>query len=1098
MSYSFINSTNKPNYQRNRSFSHYQKNLEVPNPQTPYEKKRPNFPNAPEQIQPLKLSNNRSPNKFKNSNSLGNHTNLPPLGVEKSYSTNTTVSKSSHGFSGVSDRYLQNESIFEAFLINAMEMKLDAAIEETVTITLKANNVLFWQDIPSLHTLYSEKLHQTVSHSSGLVGFTFFSREITKFEAGQIHPSFSEQIDEPIVPFGKVHVLLFPLWDFQSNIIGVVEIIRDIKEPMFDDNDMDFILYFIKKFKFFSHWIGNPKFPHDNIAEMLQSMELEQFLLVMQKNMGKLFQCKICEIWEFDQKTNSLLQYSKDIKQYDISQAGIVWESLSKNTPINCSINKLQSSYYSLTDGPESEPVLVVPLEDIKLSLKYAIILRGRKNIPIFTKDDETSLKEISPYLALGLQNNIKNRKISSETGNVKEHLLFEGLVNFVDDLISNKSIKYIIEHVLENLQLLVNADRCYLFEYDSIKESLITTFYTGLKKPLSISIDHGIVGKTYRGNKIYNIPNAYDDIDFDASLDHDSNYMTRSLISVPVMNNRGETISVIQMLNKRDGKPFSNQDSNFIRIFSVLCGILIENNEMYNNSTESNQQLRSFLNVAFSLSSNQSMKTVLSDIMQNARSVINAERASLFLVDKVLESLIPYIADGGKMPNSISLSNGIAATAATKKTPIIVNDAYHDPRFNKMVDYQIGFKTKSLLAVPVISSEGDVIGVAEMINKIDGGFTQDDLKLLQSFSTFAGMSLETNRLKDITEKGRSEIEMTHWIGDMEKPLHIIPTKLCINANKLSEVEGLNFFCIEWNGIGLFKVAYHIFDQFSLLNYFLIPNNIFFTFLFRLREEYNEPPYHNWIHAIDVLQYVYYQVKVSGLITTFTKLELLALSVAALCHDAGHQGFNNDYNIKSATPLGILFKDKSVMEVHHCTVAIRILSKDECNIFKNLSSQDLKTVWNWIVTLILATDMAEHFKLLKQANEVFSEGSVNLENPTNRLITMTMLMKVADISNVSRPFEIASKWCEVLVEEFFNQGDMEKSQGLPFSSPLNDREHQDIPKGQIGFYNFICIPLYQAISKLLPELNINLDTVKQNLNKWKEISEKKNQQIETT
>jgi hypothetical protein len=216
-------------------------------------------------------------------------------------------------------------------------------------------------------------------------------------------------------------------------------------------------------------------------------------------------------------------------------------------------------------------------------------------------------------------------------------------------------------------------------------------------------------------------------------------------------------------------------------------------------------------------------------------------------------------------------------------------------------------------------------------------------------------------------------------------------------------------------------------------------------------------------------------------------LELLGICVAGISHDAGHEGFNNVYNVNCQTPLGILFKDQSVMEMYHCTVIIRIMSQPECNIFHAISGRDLKRLWFWIVRMILATDMAHHFKLVKQANDTMDAGPINLSNPVHRLLAMTMLMKVSDVSNVCRPFEIADKWCDVLCEEFWRQGDMELAEGLAVSSPLNERGTGNKPKGQIGFYNFVCIPLYQAVARIFPELEVNLDAVKANLARWKEL-----------
>jgi hypothetical protein len=96
-------------------------------------------------------------------------------------------------------------------------------------------------------------------------------------------------------------------------------------------------------------------------------------------------------------------------------------------------------------------------------------------------------------------------------------------------------------------------------------------------------------------------------------------------------------------------------------------------------------------------------------------------------------------------------------------------------------------------------------------------------------------------------------------------------------------------------------------------------------------------------------------------------------------------------------------------------------------------------------------------------------------------------MKVGDISNVSRPFEIADKWCNILNQEFFRQGDLEKETGIRLTPPLNDKKTSNNPKSQIGFYNFICLRLYTVVAKLYPPLQVNVDSVKSNLERWKEL-----------
>ena len=263
---------------------------------------------------------------------------------------------------------------------------------------------------------------------------------------------------------------------------------------------------------------------------------------------------------------------------------------------------------------------------------------------------------------------------------------------------------------------------------------------------------------------------------------------------------------------------------------------------------------------------------------------------------------------------------------------------------------------------------------------------------------------------------------------------------------------------------------------------------MFFRFIYKLRSTYNEVPYHNWMHACDVLQYVNYEVTIANLQDVYNANELYTLFLATICHDLNHSGLNNVYQVKAETPLGILYKNQSVMETHHCEMMIQILSQDRYNLLHTFSEVDQKQFWQLAINLILATDMALHFKLVNEAKEKVEKKIFDLNKEEDRLLSMELLMKIGDISNVSRPFKVADQWCDVLNMEFYNQGDLEKASGIGYTSPLNDRENSNKAKSQIGFYQFICLPLYTVVAEIFPPLIVNRDSVLSNLEKWKELS----------
>jgi hypothetical protein len=300
-----------------------------------------------------------------------------------------------------------------------------------------------------------------------------------------------------------------------------------------------------------------------------------------------------------------------------------------------------------------------------------------------------------------------------------------------------------------------------------------------------------------------------------------------------------------------------------------------------------------------------------------------------------------------------------------------------------------------------------------------------------------------------------------------------------------------DIFCLAfdapaWDGIGYFKVVFGLFTRFRLLQEFRVTNECFFRFISAISSTYNKVPYHNWRHAVDVTQFVTYQILTANLHIILPKFELFGLLVAAVCHDANHDGFTNVYNVKAETPLGLLFKNQSVMETHHCSISIQCMARQECNILSCFSGADFKAMWTLIIRLILITDMAKHFEFLKTANAAMDKGPLDMNNPHQRLMLMQLVLKCGDVSNVSRPFELADKWCDVLCEEFFRQGDLEMAQGMEYTSPLNDREHLDKPKSQIGFYTFVCLPLYETCARAAPALTCNCDQIRSNLAVWKE------------
>ncbi|HDI83553.1 MAG TPA: sensor domain-containing diguanylate cyclase [candidate division WOR-3 bacterium] len=190
----------------------------------------------------------------------------------------------------------------------------------------------------------------------------------------------------------------------------------------------------------------------------------------------------------------------------------------------------------------------------------------------------------------------------------------------------------------------------------------------------------------------------------------------------------------------------------------------------------------------------------VLHIIMVNISELIQAEAWSLFILDEEKRELVFHEVFGEKAEKlkgmRIPMDKGIVGWVATNKKPVIVDDVYKDKRFFKEVDKKSRFKTKSILAVPMIS-RGKLVGVVEVINKKDGKpFTKGDLEIIKTYVEQAALALENaNLLKNLKQK----IDYLTLLSRINRNItSILDFKLLLNrsAEIIRKTFGYHYVCI--------------------------------------------------------------------------------------------------------------------------------------------------------------------------------------------------------------------------------------------------------------------------------------------------------------
>jgi len=168
------------------------------------------------------------------------------------------------------------------------------------------------------------------------------------------------------------------------------------------------------------------------------------------------------------------------------------------------------------------------------------------------------------------------------------------------------------------------------------------------------------------------------------------------------------------------------------------------------------NEKLSALLDVAKALIEEHTIDPLLDLIMAESAKTVDAERCSLFIMARDGKELWSKIAHGlaeGQSIIRLPVGQGIAGQVAKTGRPLNIPDAYNDPRFNRAVDVSTGYKTTSILCVPMLGRDRNVVGVVQALNHREGPFSADDEELLMALGAMAAAAIENANLYEEIEQ---------------------------------------------------------------------------------------------------------------------------------------------------------------------------------------------------------------------------------------------------------------------------------------------------------------------------------------------------------
>lgn len=173
-------------------------------------------------------------------------------------------------------------------------------------------------------------------------------------------------------------------------------------------------------------------------------------------------------------------------------------------------------------------------------------------------------------------------------------------------------------------------------------------------------------------------------------------------------------------------------------------------------------EKVRSIQEIALALGSTLHLDELLRLIVGKITDLMAAERSTLFLVDRDRQELWTKVLQADELKEiRLGLGEGIAGWVAQVGETVNVEDAYADARFSRETDQRSGYRTRSILAMPMRNLQGEISGVAQVLNKRGGAFTREDEALLSALVSQIAMAVENSKLYQAALRNNEELVAT-------------------------------------------------------------------------------------------------------------------------------------------------------------------------------------------------------------------------------------------------------------------------------------------------------------------------------------------------
>ena len=434
------------------------------------------------------------------------------------------------------------------------------------------------------------------------------------------------------------------------------------------------------------------------------------------------------------------------------------------------------------SDVPQA--VMCLPIFDTQRLLAGVLEVRnqGQKQ---FVEADEEQLAAITAQCGVQFTNLLYNSRLSQALQSYE---------------FSQFDMKTLIIQVGESASALFEADLAVLAVIDEMNKVFTVSFERGGEKwNKTVPMGDGPLSTVYRSRIALSLSTLVGNESYAQLKEHLDLQTDACALNLFPIDSDGKVVGVFGVVQGLDcGK---TGDAALMKMFSSQIGVMLKNCELYQSAVKGQESILNkleLLDVAKSFATELDHHNLMMTIIEKTRTVMNADRCALFILDAANDQLWSELADGSTI--RCGRAEGIVGWVASHNQTLSIPDAYSDSRFNPDVDKGTGYHTHSILATPVLNAQNELTGVIQMVNKKGGPFTGDDEELLLMIASQAGVTLTNAQMYDEVKKDQENFNVLLDISKQlssELDTDVLISTIVGSAKKLLDCDRASLFLVD-------------------------------------------------------------------------------------------------------------------------------------------------------------------------------------------------------------------------------------------------------------------------------------------------------------